>query len=288
MASSGTSKPGRSPIPRSSAQRAGPNSPFADAAQFYGAFRPPYAAGAVDAVVRDLDLSAEDRALDLGCGPGTLAIPLSRLVAEVVAVDIDANMVAAGRQAAASAGSGAIEWIVGAAEALSAEAGAFRAAVLGQSFHWVDRDLVLERLGEWVAEGGGIAIFDQLGSEIWEPVVRPVLLKYLGERPRRHPRASPEIPHAPSLLRSAWFHAFTVQEFPVTVVRGVGSVIGCLYSGTGTGRPLFGDRLQTFEEEARSTLLAAEPSGRFESALTTRVILARRAAVPSHHQSFAT
>jgi 2-polyprenyl-3-methyl-5-hydroxy-6-metoxy-1,4-benzoquinol methylase len=39
---------------------------------------------------------------DLGCGPGTIAIPLSRTVAEVVAVDLDADMIAEGRPLAAS------------------------------------------------------------------------------------------------------------------------------------------------------------------------------------------
>jgi hypothetical protein len=51
------------------------DSPFSEAANFYE-FRAPYAPQAL-AYVRDaLQLDNTSRALDLGCGPGTIAIPL--------------------------------------------------------------------------------------------------------------------------------------------------------------------------------------------------------------------
>src|ERR1700722_2838898 len=58
-------------------------SPFAGAAQYYDRFRAPYAQAAIDFIVERYNLSEGVRALDLGCGPGTIAIPLSHTVAEV-------------------------------------------------------------------------------------------------------------------------------------------------------------------------------------------------------------
>ena len=45
------------------------------------------------------------RVLDLGCGDGTTALPAARLGADVLGVDIAANLVAAGNARAAAAAS---------------------------------------------------------------------------------------------------------------------------------------------------------------------------------------
>lgn len=57
-----------------------------------------------DALVESLGVSAPMRALDLGCGDGTTALPLARRGAEVLGVDIARNLVLAGRQRAEAAG----------------------------------------------------------------------------------------------------------------------------------------------------------------------------------------
>jgi len=57
-----------------------------------------------EAVVKSLEVSTPLRVLDLGCGDGTTAVPLARLGAEVVGIDIAQNLVAAGNKRAAEAG----------------------------------------------------------------------------------------------------------------------------------------------------------------------------------------
>src|SRR5947208_4551691 len=59
-----------------------------------------------EAIVQSLGVKAPLRVLDLGCGDGTTAIPLARLGAEVVGIDIARNLVEAGNKRAAQAGLG--------------------------------------------------------------------------------------------------------------------------------------------------------------------------------------
>jgi ubiquinone/menaquinone biosynthesis C-methylase UbiE len=57
-----------------------------------------------EAVVQSLGVTPPLRALDLGCGDGTTAVPLAQTGAEVVGIDIARNLVAAGNKRAADAG----------------------------------------------------------------------------------------------------------------------------------------------------------------------------------------
>ncbi|HXZ85755.1 MAG TPA: class I SAM-dependent methyltransferase, partial [Myxococcota bacterium] len=163
-------------------------SPFAGAARYYR-FRAPYAEAALDFACAELGLGAGSRVLDLGCGPGTLALRLAARVREVVAVDVDAEMLAEAQRAARAAGRGNLRFLRARAEELPGELGRFRAATLGRSFHWMDRDLVLTRLATLLEPGGGVALFATHASEAeesWMAWARPIAERYLGAR-KRHP-----------------------------------------------------------------------------------------------------
>src|SRR5207249_7692342 len=57
-----------------------------------------------EALVKALGITTPMRILDVGCGDGTTALPLARLGAEVVGIDIVKNLVDAGNKRAAEAG----------------------------------------------------------------------------------------------------------------------------------------------------------------------------------------
>jgi ubiquinone/menaquinone biosynthesis C-methylase UbiE len=254
-------------------------SPFTGTAQYYDPFRAPYAQAAIDFIVERYSLSKDVRALDLGCGPGTIAIPISHTVAEVVAVDPDANMIAEGRRLAASRGRQNIRWLQSRAEDISPEAGPFQVTTIGQAFHWMDRDAVLRKLAILTADGGGLALVNpgkRRPQESWEPIAGQIVAEFLGPR-ARHPGCNPQEPeHEPALRRSEYFSQFTAHEFPTTITRDVSSVIGYIYSVSSSSRPLFGDNAEAFEAKLSRALLSLNPAGVFNEHVETEVVIAQK------------
>src|SRR6267154_4592 len=55
-----------------------------------------------ETLVNSLGITTPLRALDLGCGDGTTAVPLARMGADVVGIDIARNLVEAGNKRAAA------------------------------------------------------------------------------------------------------------------------------------------------------------------------------------------
>ncbi len=66
-----------------------------------------------EALVSSLGIKPPMRILDLGCGDGTTALPLARLGAEVVGIDIAQNLVDAGNKRAKEAGLHRLKFQVG-------------------------------------------------------------------------------------------------------------------------------------------------------------------------------
>jgi len=252
-----------------------PTRPFAATAAFYR-HRAPYAPAALDFIAAVFALDAAARVLDLGCGPGTLSIPLASVAGEVVAVDPEPEMLAEGQ--AAAAGRANIRWLPARAEDLPAGLGVFRLATLGQSFHWMDRDAVLRRLGEAIEPGGGLALVNpgpRRPQESWEPIAEAVIERFLG--PRTHPgRNASEPTHEPSLRRSSHFSAFETHAFRSELTRDVEGVLAAVYSLSYASRPRFGDRAAAFEAALGEALLAAKPSGVFQERVETEVLVAFR------------
>ena len=74
---------------------------FATTVPLYEKFRPPYPAEFFRAVSRRLELRKEHRLIDLGTGPGLLALGFAPYVGRIVGVDPEPGMLAAARKAAA-------------------------------------------------------------------------------------------------------------------------------------------------------------------------------------------
>ncbi|WP_245330285.1 methyltransferase domain-containing protein [Bradyrhizobium sp. AS23.2] len=95
--------------------------------------------------------------IDLGTGPGLLALGFAGYVGRIVGVDPEPAMLEAARRAAASAGH-ALTLIEGKAETLALDIGTFDVVTIGRALHWMDRDLTIALFDRLVARDGAIVI----------------------------------------------------------------------------------------------------------------------------------
>src|ERR1700731_1591226 len=100
-------------------------------AWYYSRFRPPYPDALVRVLRDTFGLNGSGRLLDLGCGPGPVAIRLAHLFEHGVAMDPEPEMLAEGRAAAERARVSNIEWLPGGSEDLSSALGQFRLVTMG-------------------------------------------------------------------------------------------------------------------------------------------------------------
>ena len=143
---------------------------FTSAIPHYAAGRPAYSERLIARLARETGLDERARVLDLGCGPGSLTLPLSRFAGTTIGIDPDAAMIAAGREASQAAGL-AIDWRVGSSFDLAADLAPLDLVTIGRAFHWMDREATLARLDELVRPGGAVALVNTelhpVGTGTW-------------------------------------------------------------------------------------------------------------------------
>lgn len=130
---------------------------FATTAALYEQFRPPYSPEFFRAVVERLRLGKQHALIDLGTGPGLLALGFAPYVGRIVGVDPEPAMLKVAARAADRAGHD-LALIESAAEALPPEVGAFDIVTIGRALHWMDRDLIGPLLQRLVAPGGVVLV----------------------------------------------------------------------------------------------------------------------------------
>ncbi|MFI5755764.1 class I SAM-dependent methyltransferase [Streptomyces sp. NPDC051569] len=252
---------------------------FSGASAYYGRGRLPYAPGLAGVLAKVLKLDGRGRLLDVGCGPGTLALGLAHLFREIVGVDPDGGMIAEARRGATEAGvARRAQWVRARAEDLPAGLGTFTAATFGQSFHWMNRDLVAATIKGMLRPGGALVHISDLKTEH-----RPVdglsypAVPYAGmdELVRHHlgpvRRAGRGVlPHGTpgdeaAVLTRAGFSGPQRHVVPggQALERTDDDVVAWAFSMSSSAPHLFGTRRDDFEADLRRLLREASPSGRF-------------------------
>jgi SAM-dependent methyltransferase len=245
-------RPGR--IATSPSARRAVASAFADAdvARCYAA-RPPYAPALYEFLLGQV--AGRGRALDLGCGPGKVAVILAEHFAEVVALDPSAAMIEAGQAAArrvADAGRhGGTAWICDTAEAYRTDRG-FDLVTAGTSIHWLDHEAVFPKLAGWTGTlaviGGDEPAVAPCGDEAWTAFLARWLARVGG-------RYDPAGAAAEAERHEAWMDIAGRKEFPFTVRQSVAEFIRGQHSRATWSRAVMGETLATeFDRELEALL----------------------------------
>ena len=165
-------------------------------ARYYAQFRRGYPSVVVDRLVEVLGLDAGSRLLDLGCGPGTLTLPLARRVCVAVGADPEPDMLALGRQAGLTSGIDDVAWLLAADCDLNALGtllgrGTLDAITVGCAFHWMDAATLSAGARDLMHAGGRIAVVtngvaDWEQDTPWARVLRDTLATRFGGPVRGH------------------------------------------------------------------------------------------------------
>ncbi|PZT71489.1 class I SAM-dependent methyltransferase [Streptomyces sp. AC1-42T] len=256
---------------------------FVGAEPYYARYRPWYPAGLYTELTDRFGLNGTQRALDLGCGPGTVALPLAPLVAEVIAVDPAPGMLEQGRLLAAERGVHNVRWQYGdSTTLLGMDLPPLDLCVMAKAFHWMDRDQVLSDLAKLTTPQSGVVIVSAgppgtTPLPAWAPVVAEVRAAYLGtaRRAGRGFYPEPQEQFRDTLARSA-FSEVTLASWDHRVVRSVDELVGLQFSNSYSTPVQLGRRRSAFERDLRQALLDHDRSGRYEETIRTDALIATR------------
>lgn len=252
---------------------------FSGAAAFYRRGRLPYAPGLADTLAEVLRLDGQGRLLDVGCGPGILALELADFFSEIVGVDPDSGMIAEARRGAAErAVAGKARWVRARAEDLPAGLGTFDVATFGQSFHWMDRDLVAATVRDMLQPDGALVHISDSKREtrsvdglpfpaVPYPAMDELVRHYLGPVRRA---GQGVLPHgtpggeAAVLARAGFFGPQPhVVRGGQALERTCDDVVAWVFSMSSSAPHLFEARRHEFEKDLYRLLKEVSPSGRF-------------------------
>jgi SAM-dependent methyltransferase len=130
---------------------------FATTVALYEELRPPYPLAFFREVALRLGLDRQHALIDLGTGPGLLALGFAPYVGRIVGVDPEPAMLAAAKLAAERAAQ-AFTLIAGKTEDLADDIGHFDVVTIGRALHWMEREPTLARLERLVAPEGVILV----------------------------------------------------------------------------------------------------------------------------------
>lgn len=231
-------------------------------ARAYAACRRDVPAALLDALVTAVDLDERDLALDLGCGTGQLAIPLSRRVQAVLALDPEADMLVALHGRAQALGIENLTCVL-AGDGDLAAAGPWVGplAVLGvaNALHWMDAGLVFDQGMGLLRGGGALAVISQgppmwLQDSEWSRTLHAFLREWTGAEVSGHcgtDRAA--LAERVAALEACGYERVEVVEHGYEAEVDLAYIVGHMRSAMSESR-LPGDRVPEFASRLEDRL----------------------------------
>ncbi len=255
---------------------------FKSTADHYVRGRLAYPEDLVERMTQLIPLGKKDRVLDLGCGPGFLAVAFRKHVGEALGIDPEPDMLAAAERYAREHGA-EVSFRQGSSYDLSPELGKFRLVTMGRSFHWMDRVATLVALDALVETGGAVALFGDRYLEVpengWWKRVDAIFTEYKRKDPAREADPKGAGPwrsrHEPVLLDSAFRY---LQR--ISVVRRLETPVErildrALSLSVASPERLGSDR-EAFLDRIRAILAEEAPEGIVSEVVETEALLAFR------------
>jgi ubiquinone/menaquinone biosynthesis C-methylase UbiE len=246
--------------------------PFRGTVAYYERYRLAFPQRLIARLVNLMGLKPGDAVLDLGCGTGMLAIGFAKVGMAVTAMDPEPEMLAAAGRAAEAAGV-TLTLKLGGSHDLTPQMGPFRLAVMGRSFHWMDRAVTLEMLDRIVTPDGGVALFHDAHPPVeengWFKILCDVQNKYRQGRRGGHRR------YEPFLFASAFSQ---LDGLSVTIRQEltVEDILGRAFSMSACSREKLGAAGEEFALHLSSALREWAPDGKFTEVAELVAVLARR------------
>jgi len=253
---------------------------FTSTVAFYQRHRLRYPARLVHRISEEAPLGPKARVLDLGCGPGFIAIALAPYAEAVIGIDPDVTMLAAAAQEAAEAGA-SVEWREGSSNMLTDDLGPLDLVTMGRSFHWMDREATLARLDELVIPSGLLALLGDTRPKCpanrWVEAFDRVSTDFRAPDAFEDFRKSEAFePHFAVLLRSPFslverIHLLEERE------TSLDDQVGRALSRSSTAPQVLQERQPVFEEALRTALKPfADKDGNFTEIVEYTALIARR------------
>ncbi len=239
---------------------------FEGTAEYYSRYRIPYPKELFDDLIKRSALPAQAKLLDIASGPGRIAVPLAPLFSKVLANDVDAEMIAAGKAEAKKHNVNSIEWLAGKAEELEIESDSIDLITIGEAFHRLDQSIIAELSYRWLKPGGNIAILGCYGilsgNEQWQLIIKELVNKWTPHY-SANISAGMDAEHCRMILQDKGFDECKSYSFDFPHYWTFESILGNLYSTSRCSKKVLGVNVNKFETELKSALIKFNDRDKF-------------------------
>ena len=224
-------------------------------------------------------LAPGEAVLDLGTGPGLLAVPFAAAGMAVTGADPEPLMLDAAAEAAQAANVTVSLWQGGSYE-LTPQMGPYQLVTIGRAFHWMDRAATLDMLDRIIAPGGAVALFHDAHPDVpenrWFRTLREISDRYsrdTGHVAERKVGAHRR--YEPYLFASAFSQLDGLSVTSRTEIT-LDEMVGRAYSMSTCAPARLGDRQAAFESDLRAALTPFATDGKFIEIAEMVAMVARR------------
>lgn len=258
-----------------------PGRRFRSAARYYLSGRPPYSSLLIRRVVELCALNATHDILDLGSGPGQLAMAFAPFVREVTALDPEPEMLAIARKNASSSHF-KIKFVQGSSYDLRPQLGRFQAAMIGRAFHWMDRVATLKLLDAMIESNGAVVLLEshpEASANSWHSSYEKVIERYAEGDIERQKRRSPGWLRHEAILLDSPFHQLERISIVERRLTAVERFADRALSLSCTSRERLGAKADDLAREIRELMAAHAPAGVVTEVVESTALVARRNAL---------